>query len=502
MSDGFDPKVGMNADGDFVVMSSRVASSRTLVRRSSSIATATAAATPSRSLSMATRAMRWRWPRVEASWWHGRADPGELGGQRFDPVGAPIGGAFVIADGSSAGGGYFPALGMNAAGDFVVVGASYYSQQYDVFGQRYDRSGNGLGGRFEANTRTVGQQNLPAAGMATDRSVVVVWEEDAAGERDVFARRYSANGSPLGEEFRVNVHTASTQRDPSVAVRPDGAFFVVWSSAGQDGSGTGVFGRAFDRSGAPLGGEIQINDQTALNDRNPVVAVSPTGTLVVAWGSVEGNSTQGVVAAKLYAFGGTGGGGGDADGDGVPDGQDNCPSVNNPDQSDGNGDGYGDDCVSPDVVVPPTARFGVNPTIGQGTRIEPGVVFGDDAVIGEFVRLFRNARGGDRVTIGDLAEIGRRAQLGHDVRVSFASKLEAGVVVGNGALIADRVVIRRGVSIGAGANIDALVQVGAGARVGNGATIGMGARIGRGAVVQPGAVIPPGTSVPPGATVP
>ncbi|MFP4601235.1 MAG: endonuclease I family protein, partial [Persicimonas sp.] len=37
-------------------------------------------------------------------------------------------------------------------------------------------------------------------------------------------------------------------------------------------------------------------------------------------------------------------GGDDADGDGVPDGEDNCPTVSNPDQIDTDGDGLGDAC--------------------------------------------------------------------------------------------------------------------------------------------------------------
>jgi hypothetical protein len=39
----------------------------------------------------------------------------------------------------------------------------------------------------------------------------------------------------------------------------------------------------------------------------------------------------------------------DADGDGVPDADDNCPSVSNPGQEDGDGDGVGDACDEPDT---------------------------------------------------------------------------------------------------------------------------------------------------------
>jgi hypothetical protein len=43
---------------------------------------------------------------------------------------------------------------------------------------------------------------------------------------------------------------------------------------------------------------------------------------------------------------------GDPDADNVSNLFDNCPTVSNPAQTDANGDGYGDACVSPDVTIP------------------------------------------------------------------------------------------------------------------------------------------------------
>jgi carbonic anhydrase/acetyltransferase-like protein (isoleucine patch superfamily) len=422
---------------------------------------------------------------------------GVLGAQRFDDLGAPIGASFVVVE-SVPYGGYFPAVAMNDVGDFVVVGASWYERQYDVFGRRYDRSGAAVGAQFQVNLFTPSEQNFPAAAMAPDGSFVVVWQSTPSGseDNDVFARRYDAGGSPVGGEIQVNTHTALFQGSPDVALGADGSFFVVWNSHEQDGSSNGVFGRGFDRRGAPLGGEIQINDRTVSSQTQPAVALGRTGDLVVTWANT--GEASGVYAKRYHFSGSTG----DLDRDGVLDGLDNCPTVANPDQEDANGDGFGDDCVSPDVVVPPTARFGANPVIGRGTVIEDGVVVGDYAVLGDFVRILRQARAGHRLWVGDLVTLGRRVRLGDDVRVGFASRLEAGVAVGDGATIGDQVVVRRNALVEAGAIVEPLVQIGAGARIGAGATLGMGAKIGRGAVVLPGAVVPPGTTVPPGVTAP
>jgi hypothetical protein len=48
--------------------------------------------------------------------------------------------------------------------------------------------------------------------------------------------------------------------------------------------------------------------------------------------------------------------GGDADGDGIPDAEDNCPLVANPDQADADGDGSGDACDNCPDVANPTQR--------------------------------------------------------------------------------------------------------------------------------------------------
>jgi hypothetical protein len=360
VSSGFNPEVAMDGDGDFVVIwrGGSTSSAQLFDRNGNPRNEAFQVA-------------------VDAYWGHAVAmnGPGSfvvawstyyggIGARRFDRLGAPIGDSFVVVESGRAAG-YFPALAMNPVGDFVVLGASWYGRQYDVFGQRYDRSGNRAGARFLVNTYTPADQNFPAAAMARDGSFVAAWHADESGsyDTDVFARRYDPAGRPVGGEIRINAHTALDQVDPDVALRDDGTFFVVWASAEQDGSGTGVFGRAFDRGGAPVGPEIQINDQTSQHQSAPAVALAPTGDLVVSWSDSAQDGSSQRVFAKRYRFGSAGG---DRDGDGVPDGVDNCPSVANPDQSDADGDGLGDDCVAPDVLLHPLRALARTPSSARG----------------------------------------------------------------------------------------------------------------------------------------
>jgi hypothetical protein len=122
-----------------------------------------------------------------------------------------------------------------------------------------------------------------------------------AGDGDgwaVVARRFDAGGQSVGGEFQVNVYTTGHQTSPAVALEPDGAFTIVWSSYGQDGSDGGVFGRAFDPSGAP-GPEFQVNTVTAASQKRPAVTSTADGSFVVAWHS-NSNPVDGEMRARRY----------------------------------------------------------------------------------------------------------------------------------------------------------------------------------------------------------
>jgi hypothetical protein len=98
--------------------------------------------------------------------------------------------------------------------------------------------------------------------------------------------------APAGGEAQLNATTAGAQSTPAVAAFPDGSYIAVWTSANQDGSGSGVYGRRFAADNAPLGGEFLVNQTTAGSQAQPAVVAHASGAFTVAWSSDHTGTTE------------------------------------------------------------------------------------------------------------------------------------------------------------------------------------------------------------------
>jgi hypothetical protein len=192
-------------------------------------------------------------------------------------------------------------------GDGFVVAWESDGQDGDqegIFAQEHNWTGTPIGPEFRANTYTTSSQHGVSV-EAGQTNLVFVWQSEGQdGDLGgVFAQRWS--GGPTGGEFRVNSYTTSSQGAPAVGVDGAGNFVVVWASLGQDGSDSGIFGQRYASSGAPLGGEFQVNTYTAGFQGHPSVALdNDTDTFVVAWEG-QGASDQpfGIYAQQYFGNG-------------------------------------------------------------------------------------------------------------------------------------------------------------------------------------------------------
>jgi acetyltransferase-like isoleucine patch superfamily enzyme len=248
----------------------------------------------------------------------------------------------------------------------------------------------------------------------------------AAGDRDIFVAKFDSTGNLVWVKSAGGIGTDAGR---GIAMGSSGNIYVAGFF-----QGTATFG-----SGEP--NETQLT----------------------------GNSGSHIFIAKFA---------GDPDGDSVSNLFDNCPTVSNPDQTDVDGDGFGDACVSPDVTIPPSSSFGSNPIIRSGTTVSTGISVGDDAEIGSNVTLNRNITAGNDLTIGDGATIDQGATFGDNVTIGANVVIGRNAVIGSGVMIGDNTVVGQGAIIGANAQVGSNVKVGTSATVSAGAVVPNGTSIG------------------------
>ncbi len=206
---------------------------------------------------------------------------------------------------------YEPTVAMDALGNFLVI---WTSKSQDgslggIFAQRFDVFGNKVGGEFQVNTTTSGDQTAPAVAMDNNGNAVVSWTsagQDGSGA-GIYAQRFSSLSLPVGAEFRVNTATSGDQTDSSVAINKlTGDFVFAWTSVGQDSSGAGVYAQRYSGSlGTAQGSEFRVNTTTT-NDQNEasIVVSRFTGDFFVTWTSAgQDGSGKGIYGQRYNSSG-------------------------------------------------------------------------------------------------------------------------------------------------------------------------------------------------------
>lgn len=224
--------------------------------------------------------------------------------RRFAANGSPVGGQFQV-NAYTASDQAFPAVAIDGLGNVVAVWQSNGSGGSDtnfnsIQAQRYDANGVPLGGQFQVNTYTTGQQQYPAVAADGQGNFVVVWQSYGSGGSDtsgwsIQARIHDASGAPVGGQFQVNSYGASSQAAPAVAIDGQGDFVVAWESLGSGGtdtSGYSIQAQRYDADGVPSGGEFQVNAFTTNAQRLAAVAADPSGGFVIAWQSFGSGGTD------------------------------------------------------------------------------------------------------------------------------------------------------------------------------------------------------------------
>ncbi|MDA5556024.1 Ig-like domain-containing protein [Shimia sp. MMG029] len=126
-----------------------------------------------------------------------------------------------------------------------------------------------VGTEVQTNSFTTGSQSMSHVAELTDGGYVIVWtstNQDATGDNNtgVFAQRYDSTGAPVGGEFQVNTNAQGGQTFAEVVGLSTGGFAVSWrddsSRLNTLSSTAEIVTQVYDANGTKVGGEVAAPD--------------------------------------------------------------------------------------------------------------------------------------------------------------------------------------------------------------------------------------------------
>ncbi|MDF3933331.1 Ig-like domain-containing protein [Pseudomonas citronellolis] len=155
------------------------------------------------------------------------------------------------------------------------------------------------------NTTESGPQANPSSATLADGKIIVVWQsgDTSTGNADVYMQLFAADGvTKIGTEQLINQRNANNQDSPQVIALADGGYLVVWESyqAGPDTNADGVMARRYGADGTPLTDEFLVNVNTAGGQRGPSAVAHADGSYTISWASDPDGSTTNLIVQRTY----------------------------------------------------------------------------------------------------------------------------------------------------------------------------------------------------------
>lgn len=160
-----------------------------------------------------------------------------------------------------------------------------------VYGRRVSPSGTMIGADFQVSgpdAAIAESTRLSIAYNSVANQYLAVWTDLREGNQAVYARRIRANGSAIGDDFRVSGPGATAESaTPAVAYSPAAnQYLVAWQDQRDEAErGWDIYARRVKANGVPAPSDFRISNGGATADEySPAIAYDSTDAeFLVVW---------------------------------------------------------------------------------------------------------------------------------------------------------------------------------------------------------------------------
>lgn len=173
----------------------------------------------------------------------------------------------------------------NRQGDAVVV----WNKTGSIYGQRFTKTGEKLGSNFKVNTEATESVpfNPPSVAMNNEGHFIIVWCVEKGGANNVYAQHFTKDGTPEGSNFIINdISNSVISYTPHIISNETDRFLATWIDKRGYNRNQFVYAQLFDIDGTPLGDNFRIDEDQKNESVRHWMATDPDGNFVIAWSDI------------------------------------------------------------------------------------------------------------------------------------------------------------------------------------------------------------------------
>jgi hypothetical protein len=215
--------------------------------------------------------------------------------QRYSTDGNVIGANFKVNDVPGTGWFYHPSISTDGSGNFVITWTEGHHRDHDIYAQRYLKDGSAEGTNFKV-TDFQGSAYLSSTSVSTDGSgnFVITWGNREYGDSPVYAQRYSSDGSAIGTNFKVNENQSSGA--PSISIDRSGKFVIAWQD--ERNGDSDIYAQRYSSDGSTFGTNFRVTNTSDGDQGDPDVALM-NGRIYFSWTDNHADDTGADIWAKV-----------------------------------------------------------------------------------------------------------------------------------------------------------------------------------------------------------
>ncbi|MBX7047299.1 MAG: T9SS type A sorting domain-containing protein [Ignavibacteria bacterium] len=189
-----------------------------------------------------------------------------------------------------------PEIVMKSNGNFFVCWYEYNGSANKIKLKYFNNTGDSLSNTINFIDNLINQAAYYSLGLSQEGSLIVSWTELPF---TVYFQRFDSTGNKIGG----NVAATDTVRDKSnstLCIRNDGSFIICYEES-RLGGGRNVKAKLFDKNGNSIL-TTNVNDSIGVHDQytNPSVSADSLGRFCVAFNMYDFNANSNSVLYQLF----------------------------------------------------------------------------------------------------------------------------------------------------------------------------------------------------------